>query len=134
MLIYLKDILFSVHQKYPPTFKIEYFKRLNSKNLNYPMKIIKEKLFKFYETLIKHCKIDDAVLLHAMYFLGLEPYNLCLLKFELIKEDKTVEMWDHKSRKKLLSTFQTTYSTNSNIYSYIRKRKIERIQIKRDIH
>ena len=99
MLIYLKDILFSVHQKYPPTFKIEYFKRQNSRNLNYPMKIIKEKLFKFYETLIKHCKIDDAVLLHAMYFLGLEPYNLCLLKFESIKENKTVKMWDHKSRK-----------------------------------
>ena len=56
-------------------------------------------VFKFYETPIKHCKIEDAVLLHTMYFLGLEPYSLCLLKFESIKEDKTIEMWDHKSRK-----------------------------------
>ena len=92
MLIYLKEILFFVHQKYPPTFKIEYFKIPNSRNLNYPMKINKEKLFKFYETLIKHYKIEDTVLLHAMYFLGLEPYNLCLLKFESIKEDKTIKI------------------------------------------
>ena len=56
------------------------------------MNINKEKLFKFYETQIKYCKIEDAVLLHSMYFLGLEPYNLCLLKFESIKEDKAIEM------------------------------------------
>ena len=37
----LQRYLFSVHQKYPPRLKIEYFKRPNSRNLNYPMKINK---------------------------------------------------------------------------------------------
>ena len=39
------------------------------------------------------------ILLNVMYFLGLELYNLYLFKFGSIKEDKTKEMWDHKSRK-----------------------------------
>ena len=67
--------------------------------MNYTKKINKENLFRFYETLIKHSKIKDAVLFHSIHFFGLEPNHLCLLKLELIKDDKTIETWDHKSRK-----------------------------------
>ena len=38
----LKRYLFSVHQKYPPQLKIEYFKWSISKKLNYPIQINKE--------------------------------------------------------------------------------------------
>ena len=98
------------------------------------MKINKEKLFKFYETPIKHCKIEDVALLHVMYFLGLEPYNLCLLKFESIKEEKTIKMWDHKYRKLIsISISNNLYNKFKYLQQYKQKR-IQRMQIKRDIH
>ena len=36
-----------------------------------------------------------------MYALGLEPYRLCLLKFESLKDNKTIKVFDHKSRSKI---------------------------------
>ena len=36
-----------------------------------------------------------------MYALGLEPYRLCLLKFKSLKDNKTIKVFDHKSRSKI---------------------------------
>ena len=36
-----------------------------------------------------------------MYSLGLEPYRLCLLTFESLKDNKTIKVFDHKSRIKI---------------------------------
>ena len=94
----IKRYLFSVHNQYPPSLKFEYFQKPESRYASSHLKTNRLRLLGFYETLLKHTRYEDAVLLHAMYVLGLEPYNLCLLKFESIKEDKTIEMWDHKSR------------------------------------
>ena len=40
-------------------------------------------------------------MLHALYSLGLEPYQLYFLCFETLKEDKTIEMWDRKIKQYL---------------------------------
>ena len=45
-----------------------------------------------------------------MYELGLEPYRLCLLKFESLKDDKSIETFDHKTRLvKTLKVFGNLY-------------------------
>ena len=59
------------------------------------------KLLDYYRILISHRKIEDAVMLHAIYSLGLQQYQLYLLYFEALKEDKTIEMWDHKIKQYL---------------------------------
>ena len=41
---------------------------------------------------------EDAVLLHAMYELGLEPYNLCMFTFDALKDNRTIWYYDHKIR------------------------------------
>ena len=40
-------------------------------------------------------------MLHTIYPLGLKPYQLYFLCFEALKEDKTIEMWDHKIKQYL---------------------------------
>ena len=40
-------------------------------------------------------------MLHTIYSLGSQPYQLYLLCFETLKEDQTIEMWDHKIRQYL---------------------------------
>ena len=52
----------------------------------------------YFETLIFHGKYEDTLILHSMYSLGLEPYNLCLLKFESIQNNKTIMLYDHRTK------------------------------------
>ena len=46
--------------------------------------------------LLDNKKIWDAVMLHVMFTLSLEPYNISLLTFESIKQDRSIEYWDYK--------------------------------------
>ena len=98
----VKRYLISIHHKNVPNLKFEYFKSPKKRNINQTPKITRLKLLDYYyRILISHRKIEDAVMLHAIYSLGLEPYQLYLLCFEALKEDKTIEMWDHKIRQYL---------------------------------
>ena len=38
-------------------------------------------------------------MLHVMFTLSLEPYNISLLTFASIKQDRSIEYWDHKLRR-----------------------------------
>ena len=40
-------------------------------------------------------------MLHTIYPHGLKPYQIYFLCFEALKEDKTIEMWDHKIKQYL---------------------------------
>ena len=43
-------------------------------------------------------KVEDAVLLHTIYELGLEPYRISLLMWSSLADDKTIKYFDHKLR------------------------------------
>ena len=46
--------------------------------------------------LIHNKRIEDAVMFHVMFALSLEPYNISLPTCESIKQDRSIEYWDHK--------------------------------------
>ena len=94
----IKDYLHYVYREEPISFEVEHYKK--PKNIYvYPYpKVEKEVVFGYYSKLIENSKIEDAVLIHTMFYLGFEPYTLSLLKFESISELKTISYFDHKQR------------------------------------
>ena len=94
----IRRYLFSLYQMDIPKVKIYYFRKSKQTKIHLIPKLTKEDAFKFYQTLASKGKIEDAVMIHTMYELGLEPYNLCLLKFESMNNSKAIELWDHKSK------------------------------------
>ena len=94
----IRRYLVHLHHKDVPNLNVEYFKKPKSRPKDSTLKISRRQVFEFYQTLNSHFKIEDALILHTMYSLGLEPYNLCLLKFDLIKDDKSIMYYDHRER------------------------------------
>ena len=94
----IRRYLFSLYQMDIPKVKIDYFRKPKQRKIDPIPKLTKEDVFKFYQTLASKEKIEDAVMIHMMYELGLEPYNLCLLTFESMNNSKAIELWDHKSK------------------------------------
>ena len=67
-----------------------------------PPKITHAQVWDAYQSLVDCRQIQDAVILHTMYSLAVDPYTIYLLTYEGIKENDIIEYWDHKS-----SCFQT---------------------------
>ena len=86
----IRRFLIYLNHEDVPKVKIEYYKIPKRVDVNFYPKTTTQEIFSYYQTLSKKGKIEDAVLLHTMFALGLEPYNPSLLTFESIKNDKTL--------------------------------------------
>ena len=71
-------------------------------------------------------------MLHTIYSLGLEPYQFYFLCFGALKEDKTIEMWDHKIKQYLtLNLTDNLYNELLFLRTYKKlKRKLSRKEIR----
>ena len=99
--IIIKKYLEHVHQQKVTPIMVEHYKKpININVYPYP-KVTKEDIYGYYQKLVENEAFEDAVMLHTMYSLGLEPYRLCLLTFESLKDNKTIKVFDHKSRIKI---------------------------------
>ena len=47
-----------------------------------------EEFYRYYQVLIDNNNFENVILLHTMYELRLEPYNLCLVTFEALKDNE----------------------------------------------
>ena len=79
-------------------------------------KVTHQDVFKAYEELSSLKQYQDAVILHAMYALSLNPYSIYLLTYEGIKEGQIIEYWDHKSSKTM--TIDITYELLNDLNFY----------------
>ena len=107
----LKRFLFHVHRKDVAPLESQHYKKPKNIEVNLYPKITREEVFGYYSTFLSKDKFEDSVILHLMYELGLEPYRLCLLKFESLKDDKSIETFDHKTRS------IKTLKVSDNLYS-----------------
>ena len=94
----IRRFLSYLHHKEVPKVKIEYYKTPKRVDVNFYPKNTKEDIFKYYHTLLGNKKIEDAVLLHTMFSLCLDPYTLSLLTFESIQSNQTIVYWNYKTR------------------------------------
>ena len=94
----LKRFLFHVHGKDVAKLETQHYKMPKNIEVNSYPKITREEVFGYYSTLLSKDKFEDAMILHLMSELGLDPFKLCLLKFESLKDDKSIETFDHKTR------------------------------------
>ena len=94
----LKRFLEKLHNQKLQNVSIEYYKTPKRLDFNFNPKVTREEIYRYHLILIDNKKYEDAVLLHAMYELGLEPYNLCLLTFESLSDNRTIMLYDHKIR------------------------------------
>ena len=85
--------MFFLHHKFVPNLKFKYLKSPKSKPTCQIPRISRAKLLEYYHDFASNGKFEDAVMLHASYSLILEPYQLYLLPFKSLKEDKTIDMW-----------------------------------------
>ena len=109
----LRRYLHTLHHIEVPEVRIEYFKKPKNKPIKDNLSLSKAKIFDNYQLLSSNGKIEDAVLLYTIFALGVKPYQLYLFTFESIKEDKTIEYWDHKTRQMI------TLKLPNNLYGDI---------------
>ena len=56
-------------------------------------------VFNVYTFLITNGLIEDACILHIMFTLWLDPYDLYTLRFDDIGEDNSFQWWDYRASK-----------------------------------
>ena len=94
----IKRFLEKLHNHKVSKVNIQYYKIPDRVNVNFYPKITREELFRHYKVLSDNKKYEDAILLHSMYELGIEPYNLCLFTFDGLHDNRTIKYYDHKIR------------------------------------
>ena len=94
----MKRFLEKIHNQKVYKVKMEYYKIPDQANVYPYPKTLREEIYRYYQVLIDNKNTEDAVLLHAMYELGLEPYNLCYFTFDALKDNRTIWYYDHKIR------------------------------------
>ena len=62
-----------------------------------PQKMTHKDVFRAYEELIFIGQFQDAVIIHAIYSLAIDPYTINLITYEGISTEKFIQYWDYKS-------------------------------------
>ena len=116
----LKRYLHHIHNKEVVPVKINYCNKPFKVPVNTIPRILTKEVFECYQKLIDKDKVEDAVLLHTIYELGLEPYRISLLMWSSLANDKTMKYFDHKLREIIV------VKISNELYSdliYLKQRK-----------
>ena len=70
-------------------------KRKNMEGI--PQKMTHKDVFRAYEELIFIGVFQDAIIIHAIYSLAIDPYTINLITNEGISTEKFIQYWDYKS-------------------------------------
>ena len=93
----IKRFLQTVFTTDPIKVKIKHYKLKRNNTAKILAKMDHKDVIKAYEELSKLGQYEDAVIIHTMYILALDPYALYMLTYEGIINDKVWEYWDHKT-------------------------------------
>ena len=92
----LKRYLHHIHNKEVVSIKVNYYNKPFKVSVNTIPKFSTKEVFECYQKLIDKDKVENAVLLHTIYELGLEPYIISLLMWSSLANDKTIKYFNHK--------------------------------------
>ena len=95
----IKRFLESVFTIDPIKVKMKHYKLKNKHQKDRPPIISHKDVLRAYEELSLLFQFQDAVIIHTMYALALDPYTICLLTFEGIINHNVIQYWDHKTSK-----------------------------------
>ena len=78
-----------IHINEVVSVKINYYNKPFKVPINTTPKISTKEIFECYQKLLDKDKVEDAVLLHTIYELGLESYRISLLMWSSLADNKT---------------------------------------------